>query len=293
MTQLLAHCGSTKMTRDQLVTILPPERTDTHKPIAHITLVESLLESLSFRHINVVKDEYAVSADGMKLFGVLDLETVGDGFRFSLGLRNANDKSMRLGMVVGVRIMVCDNLSFHGEFEPIMAKHTKHFDLNNALAIGIDQMQRGFKPMAQQIEHWRQAQLTDGQAKETIYRAFIQEELDAPKHLARVVHAEYFDPKYPGVRPPYRVQPPKCFHERFQATRPHSSIQSDGELRRVLRQLRCPMLDLSKETACPSCSLVTPLWTLTCIHCGHVRMTAVNYVGETINQFTLPFPRAA
>jgi hypothetical protein len=198
---LLAHCGTELLTRDQLIDILPPEATDTHKPIAHIHLVNSILESLSFRHINVVKDEYAVSEDGMKLFGVMELETLGDGFRFSLGLRNANDKSMRLGLVVGVRILVCDNLAFSGDFEPVLAKHSKHFDLNNALAIGMEQMQRNFKPMSDQIDRWRGAQITDGQAKEIIYRAFIEDGLEAPKHLARVVHSHYFEPRFPEFAP--------------------------------------------------------------------------------------------
>lgn len=198
---LLAHCGSEKLTRDQLVTILPPEPTDTHKPIAHITLVNTLRESLSFRHINVVKEEYAVSADGMKLFGVLDLETMGDGFRFSLGLRNANDKSMRLGMVLGVKILVCDNLAFSSDFQPLLARHSKHFNLKDSLAVGLEQMQRNFGPMAQQIERWRNTQLTDTQAREVIYRAFIEEELDAPKHLARFVHQGYFAPAYEEFAP--------------------------------------------------------------------------------------------
>ena len=98
------------MTRDQLVQVVTPEPTSTFKPVPHIELVNAILETLSFRHINVVRDEYAVSDDGMKLFGVMELETMGDGFRFSIGLRNANDKSMRLGLVVGIRILVCDNL---------------------------------------------------------------------------------------------------------------------------------------------------------------------------------------
>jgi hypothetical protein len=34
-----------------------------------------VIETLGFRHIGVVHDEYAVSPDGMKAFGVLDLET--------------------------------------------------------------------------------------------------------------------------------------------------------------------------------------------------------------------------
>ena len=42
------------------------------------------------------------------------------------------------------------------------------------------------------------------------------------------------------------------------------------------------MLDLHKETSCPVCSLVTPLWTLTCIHYGHVRQSHINYIGEDL-----------
>jgi hypothetical protein len=66
------------------------------------------------------------------------LKPRGDEFRFSLGLLNANDKSMRLGLVVGVRVLCCDNMAFSGDFEPVLAKHSKHFDLNTALAIGLE-----------------------------------------------------------------------------------------------------------------------------------------------------------
>jgi len=52
----------------------------------------------------VVKDEYAVSRDGMKLFGVLDLDTGMQGCHFSIGIRNAHDKSMRLALTVGYRL---------------------------------------------------------------------------------------------------------------------------------------------------------------------------------------------
>ena len=62
----------------------------------------ALIETLGFRHIGVVQDEYAVSRDGMKMFGVLDLETEMDGCRFSIGVRNAHDKSMRLAMTLAI-----------------------------------------------------------------------------------------------------------------------------------------------------------------------------------------------
>lgn len=202
MEGLMAHCGSEKMSRDQLVTILPPEGTDTHKPIAHIELVNSIIETLSFRHINVVKDEYAVTPDGMKLFGVMELETTGEGFRFSLGLRNANDRSMRLGLVVGIRLFVCDNLAFHGDFQPVLAKHTKHFDLHAALAVGIDQMQRNFKPMADQVNRWKESQLNDDRAKALMLDAFYGDNaIDCPKHILQHVRHQYFEPQYEDFAP--------------------------------------------------------------------------------------------
>src|SRR5207249_6861134 len=135
---LIAHCGTTKISRDELRTIPAPLATATFKPIPHHELVDALIETLSFRKIGVVKDEYAASADGMKLFGVLDLENGFEGCRFSIGLRNANDKSMRLGLTSGLRVFVCDNLSFQGEFTPVLAKHSKNFSIVDSLAIGVD-----------------------------------------------------------------------------------------------------------------------------------------------------------
>jgi hypothetical protein len=58
------------------------------------------LSTLWRRSISVVRDEYAVSPDGMQMFGVLDLETAFDGCRFAIGIRMANDKSMRLALIV-------------------------------------------------------------------------------------------------------------------------------------------------------------------------------------------------
>jgi hypothetical protein len=74
-----------------------PAATETHRPVPHHEIVQALVETLGFRHIGVVHDEYAVSPDGMKAFGVLDLETEMEGCRFSIGLRNSHDKSMASG----------------------------------------------------------------------------------------------------------------------------------------------------------------------------------------------------
>ncbi len=35
-------------------------------------------------------------------------------------------------------------LAFHGDFTPVLAKHTKHLSLVDILSVGVDRMQRNF-----------------------------------------------------------------------------------------------------------------------------------------------------
>lgn len=92
-------------------------------------------------------------------------------------------------------------MSFHGDFTPVLAKHSKNFNLQRALSAGVDDMQRNFNPMVKAVEQWREMQLTDAAAKLLIYRAFIEDGLDAPRHLAREVHRLYFQPTHDEFRP--------------------------------------------------------------------------------------------
>ncbi len=50
-------------------------------------------------------------------------------------------------------------------FTPVLAKHTKSFDLLDTLSVGVDRIQRNFEPMQRQVESWRQTQITDAEAK--------------------------------------------------------------------------------------------------------------------------------
>jgi Domain of unknown function (DUF932) len=186
-----------KMGRTELARISVPQATRTHRPVPHHQIVEALVETLSFRHIGVVSEEYAVSADGMKIFGVLDLERQMEFCRFAIGIRNSHDKSLRLALCCGLRVFVCSNMAFCGDFQPVLAKHTKSFNLIDTLSVGVDRIQRNFEPMRGQVDSWRQMQITDDQAKLILYSAFVEGKLDAPKGLLPDVHRLYFAPEYP------------------------------------------------------------------------------------------------
>lgn len=71
---LIGYNGRT-IGREELALVATPPATETHHPVPHHEIVQALVETLGFRHIGVVHDEYAVSPDGMKAFGVLDLAT--------------------------------------------------------------------------------------------------------------------------------------------------------------------------------------------------------------------------
>jgi len=192
---VLIACRGTEMkSRADLALIPTPDATSTFQPVPHSRIVDALVEALGFRHISVVADEYAVSNDGMKLFGVLELDYSFTGCRFAIGIRNSNDKSLRLAMTVGYRVVVCSNLAFNGDFTPVLAKHSKRFDLLDSLSIGLDRMQRNFEPLQRTVNRWKEVQMDDKQAKEVVYDAVIEKLI--PAKLMNEVHHHYFEPEH-------------------------------------------------------------------------------------------------
>src|SRR5687767_14017322 len=93
ITGLISHCGTDLIGRQDLLLLPTPEATETHKPISHAALVGALVETLGFRRFGVVEDQYAISPDGMRMFGVLALSIEDNGVRVSIGIRNSHDKS--------------------------------------------------------------------------------------------------------------------------------------------------------------------------------------------------------
>jgi len=222
--------SNTKIGRAELARVSTPEATATHRPIPHHEIVEALVETLSFRQIGVVNEEYAVTPDGMKMFGVLDLATGFEGCRFSIGIRNSHDKSFRLSITTGLRVLVCENMAFTGDFTPVLAKHSKNFSLQDSLAIGVDRMQRNFEPMRRQTEQWREQQLSPASAKLIIYRAFIEGDLQAPKHLAGLVHDLYFNPKYEEFQPRTMWSLSNAFTSAFKELEPIPQFKATAKL---------------------------------------------------------------
>lgn len=199
MTGLTLHAGGKRIERQNLKDLDTPVSTSaSHVILPHHMLVDRVLESLEYRKINVLKDEYAIGRDGARLFGMMTLDIQQDGISLVMGLRNSHDKSFSLGIVAGFRVFVCDNLAFSGDFQPLAKKHSKHLmsALPDAISIGIDRTQRQFQPIMQNVNRWKDFDLSDSAARSVIYDAFILGQLDAPERLASDVHEMYFNPPH-------------------------------------------------------------------------------------------------
>ena len=90
---LIAHCGTQKISRDELRTIPAPPATATHKPIPHHDVVQALIETLGFELFanelsNVDSDGDLMILKGLEEFrehlggqlAITMLKEIGSGF---------------------------------------------------------------------------------------------------------------------------------------------------------------------------------------------------------------------
>lgn len=105
------------------------DRTATWNPIHHKEIDIGLRDAMDLYDYEIKDAQYSLSHNGMRMFGVYILTNGDDGDKsFSLGFRNAMDKSMSIGICAGTYVFVCTNLAFSGSFLEFR-KHTARLDV--------------------------------------------------------------------------------------------------------------------------------------------------------------------
>ena len=123
MKNLMAHCDTKRIDEQAVMAVPEPEFTPTWHPISHSRVIEALTVACNDHNLTINSKEYSLSADGGRMFGVWHLDADNGRSSYALGLRNAINKSMALGVCAGTKVFVCDNLCFDGEFIAFR-KHT-------------------------------------------------------------------------------------------------------------------------------------------------------------------------
>jgi len=125
-----------------------------------------------------------------------------------------------------------------GVFTPVLAKHTKSFNLIDTLSVGVDRIQRNFEPLQRQVELWRKTQVTDDAARLIFYSAFIDGKLEAPRSLLPEVHRLYSEPQYPEFAARTMWSLSNAFTSAFKTLDPTPQFKATAKLGAFLANLR-------------------------------------------------------
>jgi len=198
----LGHSKSLVVTREQLAALPVVVGTDSFKPVAHIELVVSLESVLADRGIKIrtydsgpragqLAENFAMSQDGMKMYGTMDLVKNGiDGTCASLGFRTANNKTMSLKIAAGLRVFVCDNGVFSGDII-LSRKHTSGLNLLPELFRGMDQYERNYNRLRDNVMKLQGYDMNDQLAKVLMHDLFAAQVM--PVRLFPEVSNVYFN----------------------------------------------------------------------------------------------------
>jgi hypothetical protein len=173
---LSAHKDTNLVTRETLRALPAVIGTDTFKPVAHIELVETFERELNRRDIQIVREQFAISKNGMKLFGTLDLTLNGvQGMAAALGFRTSNNREMALQGIAGMRVFVCDNMAFSGETIILRRKHTSGLNLLDEVVEALNQYEIHYRKLKAEIGDLRNYAMENIAAKVMIHDIFARQ----------------------------------------------------------------------------------------------------------------------
>jgi len=158
------------VTREDLASFPTPQATSTWRPVAHAEMAQVILEQTAQRGLTVTREQYAVSANGLVLFGVMDL--VGPFSHadrgMALGFRHGNDKNFPVTLTAGGRVFVCDNLALSGT-RVVLRKHTSGLHLATSISQGLDRFLAVSVKFEQAIMAAESTPVSDDQAKVRLF----------------------------------------------------------------------------------------------------------------------------
>ncbi len=188
---LMLHAGAEVIDFDRLRQLPTPEATRTHVPIAHSAVVEMVKYSLGFYGHEITAEDFGVSPDRMRFFGVLSLRSPYDGYTDTVGLRNSHDKTFPIGISFGSRVFVCDNLAFSGDVV-IRRKHTAHAkrDLPGIVAEVVEPLAGQRAQQHAQFVRYQATVLTDADVDRLIMQLYRRGAITVTKIAEVLGHYE-------------------------------------------------------------------------------------------------------
>lgn len=165
---LMINGKNLRVERDVLKTLETPEPTRTHVPVSHDRMASLITNTARINGYEIRREDYGINPSGSQMFGVLRFARNGDvtGQTRALGFRNSHDKTIAVGMTVGVNVLVCDNMCFGGDVT-IHRKHTSGIDIEMLVDDAFMNLDVKFDHLETSLEGMREIHVTMDAAKIT------------------------------------------------------------------------------------------------------------------------------
>lgn len=199
MTDLVLHCGAQLKSREEVFAAPVPTATPTYAPLSYESFVTRIEKQLSVEGIQIKETRLALSANGQRLFGLMELhmpEFSCVDYSMVLGLRTSYDKSFPNAVCIGANVFVCDNLSFYGEIE-FVRRHTPNMlrDLSWLIAETVARIPAKFIAQSVKFETYKKRELSDKQVHDLAIRFMDAKALNVTE-IPRMLK-EWRTPRHP------------------------------------------------------------------------------------------------
>jgi hypothetical protein len=174
-----------------------PEVTETHHPIPHGTLVETVKDVVRGAQWNIMDTDYALFHENNEMFAVWRIQNGKShpDYDLTIGLRNSHNKLFAAGMAVGSYVMVCSNLDFSGEVT-FGRKHTKNImrDLRGLVEVSFSKVQAMRTLQDRRIEVYKTCTPSDTEVHDFLVRS-VDQNIMANSYIPKVLK-EYRTPRH-------------------------------------------------------------------------------------------------
>ena len=234
---LMNHRGAVAVDRQALALIEAPPPTDTWFPVKHSVVLDRVAETLDGAGFGIEEMQLSVAKNDQRFFGTLRLKSkVSDEVSLAVGIRNSTDKSFPIGLCMGTRVFVCDNLAFSSEVV-IARKHTRFGEIrfNEAVSkavLGLHEYQLSAAQRITQLQTW---ELSPLEADSLLLRSF-ETGIVASRLLADVIR-EWRNPRHPEFAGRNAFSLLNCFTEILkerQKSNPQEAALQTIQLQRLL-----------------------------------------------------------
>lgn len=200
--KLCLHAGAALVDRDAVNAVATPEPTVSEKnrlwqPVAHGAVIDAVEHSIVGSGLSIADRAFALTKDGARLFGLITLASDKPDYAVTIGLRNSHDKSFPVGLALGSRVFVCDNLAFSSDVN-IASRHTRFiYDrLPRLVADGVAQLVAHRANQERRIECYKDLEIR-GQAHlhDLVLRAYRAQAIPA-QAIPKVIE-EFESPRHP------------------------------------------------------------------------------------------------